>query len=65
MEIISTIDPITYGVDAMRAIALQSTIPAQALDALTKQPVGLNVLVMLGLALLFIVPASWLFSKRD
>lgn len=65
MELLSTIDPVTYGVDPLRSVALRSTVPAQALEQVTLHPIAFNILVMVGLSLLFIAPAAWLFSKRD
>jgi ABC-2 type transport system permease protein len=65
MDVLATIDPITYGVDPMRAVALRNTAPQQAIEMLTNHPIPLNLLVMLGLTLVFVVPAAMLFSKRD
>jgi ABC-2 type transport system permease protein len=65
MEVLSTVDPVTYGVDPLRAVALENLAPKEALNALVQHPIAVNVGVMLGLSLLFIVPAAWLFSKRD
>ena len=65
MRIISMIDPITYGVDPLRAVTLQNTASPAALENLTRHTVGFNVLIMAGIFIVFIIPAAWLFSRRE
>ena len=65
MKVLTTIAPISYGVDPMRAVALAGTVPQDALETMIRNPVFLNISVMIGLAALFIVPAALLFSKRS
>jgi ABC-2 type transport system permease protein len=65
MQVLSIVDPITYGVEPLRLVALQGAAPAEALEELIRLPVGVNVLIMAGILVVFVVPAAWLFSKRD
>lgn len=65
IEALARIDPVTYGVDPIRAVALQRSIPDQALDALTLYPIQTNLVVLMGLTILFLAPAIWLFNKQD
>jgi ABC-2 type transport system permease protein len=65
MDALSTVDPVTYGVDSLRQVALRESVPQQALQALSLHPIATDVAVMLVLGLIFLVPAVWLFSKQD
>jgi ABC-2 type transport system permease protein len=65
MDALSTVDPVTYGVDSLRQVALRESVPQQALQALSLHPIATDVAVMLVLGLVFLVPAVWLFSKQD
>jgi ABC-2 type transport system permease protein len=60
-EVITTIarfNPLTYGVDAVRQIALGPQVPAL-------HPPAVDALFLLGFFVLFLVPAVWLFGKQD
>jgi len=65
MSVLSRIDPVTYGVDPLRQVALRESVPAQFLQTLSLHPIATDVVVMVGIGLVFIVPAIWLFSKQD
>lgn len=65
MEWLSNLDPVTYGVDAMRNVALSSTVAEQVLQTLILHPIGVNLLVLLGFGILFLIPAIWLFNIQD
>jgi ABC-2 type transport system permease protein len=65
MDALSTVDPVTYGVDSLRQVALRESVSQQALQALSLYPIATDVAVMLVLGLIFLVPAVWLFSKQD
>jgi len=65
MEWISKIDPVTYGIDPLRFVALRESLPAAILQDLTLHPIGTNIAVMAGFGVAFLVPAIWLFSKQD
>lgn len=63
MAWLSWIDPVTYGVDALRQTALAGTVPDAVLATLTLHTVGVDVAVLLALSVLFIVPAVWQFNR--
>jgi ABC-2 type transport system permease protein len=65
MSFLSQIDPVTYGVDAIRQEALRRTIAPNLIATLRLHGTGTDVAVMLGLAVLFIVPAVWQFSREQ
>ncbi|MGA9531936.1 MAG: ABC transporter permease [Anaerolineales bacterium] len=65
MHVVASIDPVTYGVDPLRQIVLGGQLSNQALDAIALHPIEVNVLIMIGLAVLFLIPGVWLFSKQD
>jgi len=65
MAWLSRIDPVTYGVDSMRGAALRHSVPPEVLATLTLYPVATDVAVMGVLAVLFVVPAVWLFGRQD
>jgi ABC-2 type transport system permease protein len=65
MNWLSTVDPMTYGVDPLRQVALRESVSAPALAALRLHPIATDVVIMAGLGLLFVVPAVYLFGKTD
>jgi ABC-2 type transport system permease protein len=65
MSVLSMIDPVTYGVDPLRQVALRESVPAQILQTLSLHPIAADVVMMVGIGFVFIVPAIWLFSKQD
>src|SRR5574341_802034 len=58
-------DPVTYGVDALRGVALSNTLPDVVLDQLVLHPILTNLAILAGFGLAFIIPAVWLFGKKD
>lgn len=65
MELLSRVNPVTYGVDPLRQVALRESVPQQFLEALRLHPIATNVALMAGFGIAFLIPAVWLFSKRD
>lgn len=65
MTIISRINPLTYGVDAMRRTILSSEIPQQVLSRLVIYPITVNVLFLLAFSAVMISIAVIAFNKRD
>src|SRR5207237_9989358 len=59
MSWLSTLDPVTYGVDALRHEALGQSVPAGLLATLTVHPVTTDVIVMAVLSIVFMIPAVW------
>ena len=65
MAWLSRLDPVTYGVDALRQEALSRSVPGVLLATLALHPVTTDIVVMGGLAVAFIVPAVWQFGRQD
>jgi len=65
MDVLAKIDPVTYGVDPLRQVALRTSVPAEALQSLSLHPIATDIAIMAVIGLIFIVPAVWLFSKQD
>jgi ABC-2 type transport system permease protein len=62
---LARLDPVTYGVDALRGAALRHSVEPALLAELTLYPVLTDVIVMAALAVAFLIPAVWLFAKQD
>jgi ABC-2 type transport system permease protein len=62
---LSRLDPVTYGVDALRQQALRHSVPAGLLGTLALHPIRTDVLVMMGLSIAFVIPAVWLFGRQE
>ena len=62
---LARVDPVTYGVDALRGVSLKHSVPASTLATITLYPVSVDVAVMAALAVAFLIPAVWLFSRQD
>jgi ABC-2 type transport system permease protein len=65
MEWLGKIDPVTYGVDPLRTVALRQSVSAQVLATVQLHPIATDVLIMVVIGLLFLIPAVWLFSIQD
>jgi len=65
LEIIAKINPVTYGVDPLRQVALRGSMPPEMLAQMSVQSVGVDVLITLGFIVAFTVPAIMLFAKQD
>jgi ABC-2 type transport system permease protein len=65
LEVLAKADPVTYGVDALRQVALSESLPAEAIDAFSVAPVATDVAIMVGVFVVLLVPAVALFAKQD
>jgi ABC-2 type transport system permease protein len=65
MKAIMRINPVSYGVDVLRQVALSESVPKQVLAGLSMSSVGFDVLVLAVFGVVFLVPAVLLFSKQD
>jgi ABC-2 type transport system permease protein len=65
MEFLAKINPVTYGVDPLRQVALSENVSQAALSAMSLHPISTDVTIMAGLGVAFLVPAIWLFGKQD
>jgi len=61
LRVLSEINPVAYGVDAVRQIAL----PGQLAASLTLHPPVIDAAILLGFFVLFLVPGVMLFRKQD
>jgi len=62
---LSRLDPVTYGVDALRQEVLRDSVTPGLLATLTVHPMATNVVVMAALSIAFIIPAVWQFGRQD
>ena len=60
-RVASQLNPVTYGIDALRQVMLGSSMPAN----LALHPPALDVLVLCVLFVAFLVPGVRLFAKQD
>ena len=65
LAFLARIDPVSYGVDPLRQIVLEGSVPPLVLDQLSLHAVGTDVVIMVALAVSFLVPAVWLFGRQD
>ncbi len=65
LEFLARIDPVSYGVDPLRQVMLRGEVPPQVLDQLTLYSIPVDIAIMVGFGVAFLVPAIWLFSKSD
>ncbi len=65
MEILAKLDPVTYGVDALRQVTLSESVPAKAIEAISIAPLHVDIAIMSVVFVAFLIPAVLLFSKQD
>jgi ABC-2 type transport system permease protein len=65
LSALGRIDPVSYGVDSMRGAALRHSVSPTVLQQITIHPVATDAAIMAVLAVAFIAPAVYLFSKQD
>lgn len=65
MEWLARVDPLTYGVDAIRQTALRGLVPEPILQVLVLHPMEVNLIALIAFWMLFLVPAVWLFRKTE
>jgi ABC-2 type transport system permease protein len=64
MRALSDINPLTYGVDAMRQILLGNQVASAILSNLSLHSVTINALFLLGFSATMVSLAVWAFNKR-
>ncbi|MCW5873349.1 MAG: ABC transporter permease [Anaerolineales bacterium] len=65
MDVLVRINPMAYATDALRQVALAGAAQPGFLAASRLHPVAVDVLVLLGFFVLFLVPAVRAFSKQE
>ena len=64
MELLSKLDPVTYGVDPLRQVSLRALVPAELMHTIALNPLTYNVIIMAAFSVLFLIPAVWLFGRQ-
>lgn len=64
MDFLTKINPLTYGVDALRGICLKGT-PIALMLKVPRYPLWLDLLVILGFTVVLMAVAVWQFEKQD
>jgi ABC-2 type transport system permease protein len=64
MEVLASVNPLTYGVDAMRQILLGSQINSSILSHFSLHTTFINALFLLGFSAVMINAAVWAFNKK-
>jgi len=65
LEWLGRLDPVTYGVDPIRQVALRATVAPEALRLVALHPIAVNVVVMAVIGIVVLVPAIWLFGRQE
>jgi len=65
MEWLARIDPMTYGVDPIRQVVLQGSVPAFVLEMIRLHPIATDVAILGAFWLAMLVPAVWAFSRTE
>ena len=64
MDVLTRLNPLTYGVDSLRGICLKDTVLAQRLQV-PRYPLWLDLLVILAFTAVLMVLAVWQFDRQD
>lgn len=65
LEWLGRLDPVTYGVDPLRQVALRETVSPTALQLISLHPIVVDVVVMALIGTVVLVPAVWLFGRQE
>jgi len=65
MTVLSSLDPLSYGVDAMRQVLLTGQVPFVVLSRLVVRPVPADLALLLAFAVVFLFSAVIAFDKRN
>lgn len=65
MRLLAAVDPVTYGVDALRWVTLADLVPYSNLRGITLHALWVNVVVMLAFSAAFLIPSIALFRKTE
>lgn len=65
LSTLTRLDPVTYGVDPLRQVALSETAPAKVLSALSLHSIPTDVAILCVLMVVFLIPGVLLFAKQD
>jgi ABC-2 type transport system permease protein len=62
---LARIDPMTYGVDPIRQVALRGAVPNAVLEAIRLHPIAVDVGLLALFWLALLIPAMWMFSRTE
>jgi len=65
MSVLSDINPLTYGVDALRKIILNGQIAPEVLQRIILYPLHINALFLIGFSTAMVAAAVYAFNKRS
>lgn len=65
MDALVKINPVTYGVDPLRQIALSETLSGEAVATFALHPVGTDIVVVVAVGLAMMGLAAWSFATQD
>jgi ABC-2 type transport system permease protein len=65
MRLLSNINPLTYGVDAIRQILLGKQVASAILGRLSLHTIPTNALFLLGFSAVMVSTAVWAFNKKN
>lgn len=65
MDVLVRINPVTYGVDPLRQIALRETLPPGVIASFALHPILVDVAVVLAFGVGMMVLAAWSFANQD
>ncbi len=65
LEWLARVDPMTYGVDPIRQVALRGSVPDFVLEMVRLHPIATDVVLLALFWLAFLVPAVWAFNRTD
>lgn len=65
MDWLATVDPMTYGVDPIRQVTLQGSVPDVVIDMVRLHPIATDVAVLAVFWLAILVPAVWMFGRQE
>jgi ABC-2 type transport system permease protein len=65
MRVLANVNPLTYGVDAMRQILLGNQVASAILSNLSLHTITINALFLLGFSAVMVSAAVWAFNKRS
>ena len=65
MEVLSNLNPLTYGVDAFRQVILRGDIPQEVAHKIFLYPLPINGLFLLGFSTIMVLAAVIAFNKKS
>ncbi len=65
MSVLSKINPLTYGVDALRQIILNAQIPSEVINKIVLYPIHINALFLIVFSAVMIFAAVFAFNRKS